>query len=188
MPVQGHEVKFYFVPEGQDLPAILDNDAVYFDANTGQVRIGTSLISDVADLSDYTVKSVVVTGEGDYISNVSGPDADGVVTVTKAQSDFSKVYYKTTAEWDAGQTTISEAGAIYVYSDYKQYHGADVPGIKVGNGTTTIPNLPFITDELYDHIADSTIHVTAEEKAIWNSKVNVSINEATETLEFTTTQ
>lgn len=185
MPVQGHEVKFYFVPEGQDLPAILDNDAVYFDANTSQVRIGTSLISDVADLSDYSVKSVVVVGEGDYISNVSGPDADGVVTVTKAQSDFAKVYYKTTAEWEAGSATISEAGAIYVYSDYKRFDDADIPGIKVGNGTTTISNLPFITSELYAHVADADIHVTAEDKARWNAKVGVSIDEATETLIFT---
>ena len=68
---------------------------------------------------------------------------------------------------------VPEQGKIIIYSD--KYNG--VPAIKIGDGTTFLVDLPFITDilsqQLQEHITNTTIHVSSEEKAFWNNKLNL---------------
>ena len=116
-------------------------------------------------------------------------DQDGVVYLwRRLKNNLSdKMIYrsKTKEQWDVqDKYAISEKGVLYVYSDYKvvQKDGEQffVPGIKIGDGTTYLIDLPFISDHsddfekmLLDHIRDSSIHVSAGEKAFWNNKLNL---------------
>ena len=98
-----------------------------------------------------------------------------------------KIYYNTTAGWAEQTTLISERGAIYIWSDYRQNDNTDIPGIKIGDGLAYVLDLPFIDADLVEHIQDIDIHVSLEEKAFWNDKVRCFIDaNENETLVFTT--
>lgn len=78
----------------------------------------------------------------------------------------------TTAEWDAQRELIAKEGVVYVYSDHHTNpDGQPVPGFKVGDGKAYLIDLPFNDDLAMRHIANTTIHVTEEEKEFWNDKV-----------------
>lgn len=66
-----------------------------------------------------------------------------------------------------------------------------IPGIKIGSGNAYVQDLAFIDEDtrrtLAEHIEDLDIHVTAEEKAFWNNKVNTEDTVVGETLVFTRT-
>ena len=83
-------------------------------------------------------------------------------------------YYDSTANWNANRTLVSELGAIYVYYDHGSIDGHDVPGIKVGDGTSYLIDLPFMDAQfarsLTNHINNLGIHVTAADKTFWNNK------------------
>ena len=85
--------------------------------------------------------------------------------------------YQTTAQWNSTPPTISEAGALYIWADYKQNEqGEDIPGIKVGDGRAYIIDLPFIDDIYAQHITDEIIHVTQEDRDRWDNKVTCFIS------------
>lgn len=106
----------------------------------------------------------------------------------------AKIEYNTTDYWDNIENFIPEAGTIIIYSDYKTVNldgeEVDVPGIKIGSGNAYVQDLAFIDDAdmklFLDHIKDFTVHVTPQEKASWNRRLNVDdTNEvANETLIF----
>ena len=52
-------------------------------------------------------------------------------------------------------------------------------GIKVGDGNTTIEQLPFIDWFYWDHINDANIHVTTKEKEFWNNKISCKVDDET---------
>lgn len=91
----------------------------------------------------------------------------------------AKISYDTTAYWQAHSSYIPEAGEIVVYSDYKTVtknnETVDVPGIKVGDGSSYGIDLPFadesLASDLIDHISNTQIHITSAERASWNNKL-----------------
>lgn len=84
--------------------------------------------------------------------------------------------YMSTAEWDEEPPTISEPGALYIWSDYRQDElGNNIPGIRVGDGNAYIKSLPFQDEDYLNHILNTEIHVTAAEKDFWNNKVTCYI-------------
>lgn len=86
--------------------------------------------------------------------------------------------YMTTAEWNQQPPTVSEAGALYIWSDYRQdEQGNNIPGVKVGDGNAYIADLPFKDDDFLKHILNTDIHVTPEEKEFWNNKVTCYISQ-----------
>ena len=86
-----------------------------------------------------------------------------------------EVYYNTTAGWNAQSTLISEAGVIYVYSDYKKdSQNRDVPNLKIGDGLAYLIDLPFMN-----------MDVTEAQKTFWNNKVTTIDSVQNETLIFT---
>lgn len=100
----------------------------------------------------------------------------------KEKLDSLGVYYGTTEYWDNERNFIPKAGEIVIYSDYytevvdgvtKTY-----PAIKIGSGNGYIQDLAFVgeedTDRLIGHISDALIHVTAQDRAFWNNKLNVT--------------
>lgn len=113
-------------------------------------------------------------------------DADfGVVYQSSGGTD--KIFYNTTEYWNSRPTLLTKQGYIYIYSDYKQSEGENIAGIKIGDGTSYLIDMPFIDKPLDDHIADTVSHITAQERTFWNNKVRCFIDpENTEKLVFTT--
>ena len=96
-----------------------------------------------------------------------------------------------TARWNAAAGFIPKEGEIIVYTDYKSkvVNGETVwiPGIKVGSGNAYVQDLAFIDDAqaeaLLAHEADTNVHITAEDRTSWSSKLN--IDDANEVVEET---
>ena len=99
------------------------------------------------------------------------------------------VFSDTTANWNAQVTLKSKQGAIYIYTDYR-YNENNEPlaALKIGDGTSYLIDMPFIDELIWDHINNGEIHITATERAFWNSKVRcyISPSEDGEGLIFTT--
>lgn len=94
------------------------------------------------------------------------------------------LYINTTAEWNSNPTYIPRRGEIIVYSDHDTVIEDDeeklVPGIKIGDGMAYCIDLPFVTDalakRLLGHINNSAIHVSAEDRAFWDNKLNCDVD------------
>ena len=99
----------------------------------------------------------------------------------------AKIYQDTTEHWNEKLDYIPDAISIVVYTDRNIIDGVHYCGVKIGDGTTYLADLPFVGDDVVmrvmgvinDHINNSDIHVTAQEKTFWNNKVNVRINSET---------
>lgn len=86
--------------------------------------------------------------------------------------EYIVVFYDTTANWNAKRDFVGTRGCIYVYSDYQQDgDGNNIPGIKIGDGNAYLIDAPFIDSPYKQHIEDTVIHVTSEERNKWNNKV-----------------
>lgn len=90
-------------------------------------------------------------------------------------------YYDTTVAWNMQPELVAERGGIYVYSDKATIYDAVgnptlVPGIKIGDGTSYLIDMPFVGDEiiyaLIQHTSNNVRHITAEERTFWNNKVS----------------
>ena len=104
---------------------------------------------------------------------------------------MATLYAKTTEEWRQTPRLISEKNALYIYSDRDvetdPVSGQDinVPGIKVGDGTTYLIDLPFVDDIIREHIRNTDIHITPQERDFWNNKNRGFVEDGTQTLTLT---
>ena len=126
----------------------------------------------------------VASGTTDYNRLKNKPSINSVELVGVLSAEdlgLGRVYYDTTANWDAQRGLIGIKGAVYIYSDHEWLEddiGNRIPvaGIRVGDGSAYLNDLPFVTDAMtytiVHHIADTTVHVTPQEKAFWNNKVS----------------
>lgn len=108
-----------------------------------------------------------------YDNLINLPSLNGVTLQgAKVSEDFSlpKVIFNTTENWDADTTTVSEENTLYIYTDYQTTESGNILGIKIGDGKAFIVDLPFSDTIMQQHMANTDIHVTPEEKAFWNSK------------------
>ena len=90
-----------------------------------------------------------------------------------------RILSDTTAHWAQFPTYVAEKDVIYVYTDYRTIDGKATPGIKIGDGTSFLIDMPFVTGntkELYDHINNEFVHVTFTEKRLWNNKVTCYVS------------
>lgn len=90
----------------------------------------------------------------------------------------------TTAYFEGVKTTVPPKGQLVIYSDLRSITKSDgttitSAGIKVGDGITTIEQLPFIDWFYWDHINDKNIHVTAEQKTFWDNKITCKVDDET---------
>ena len=127
-------------------------------------------------------------------------DSDGVAYLwRKLKNNLSNkmIYYsKKKADWDADRDMVSQKDVLYIYSDYKliDQDGKQIymPGIKVGDGTSYLIDLPFVNqsknseieDLLLDHINNRIVHISAEQRDFWNNKLNLSLTPQSQTLVF----
>lgn len=125
------------------------------------------------ELQDVINKVQQLVAEG-------GPDATLFTAEERKKLDLLGIEYNDTAYWDEQIGYIPEAGVIIIYSDYDHYEKDGqtiyVPGLKVGSGNAYVQDLAFIggsnSQVIEDHIHNLDIHVTPEDKAFWNSKLN----------------
>lgn len=75
--------------------------------------------------------------------------------VSQHEAGFRHIYYDTTENWSAKTTLISEEGALYIYKDYSEESGETLPGIKIGDGTSYVVDLPFLAEDVANVLADS---------------------------------
>lgn len=90
----------------------------------------------------------------------------------------------TTAYFEGVKATVPPKGQLVIYSDLRSITKSDgttitSAGIKVGDGNTTIEQLPFIDWFYWDHINDKNIHVTAEQKTFWDNKITCKVDDET---------
>lgn len=101
-----------------------------------------------------------------------------------------QIKHDTTANWNSAGGFVPLAGEVIVYDDYevktytREEYGEQVtktvkiPNMKVGDGSTYVQDLPFVDEGtreiLLDHIRDTEIHTTLQEKLFWNNKINVN--------------
>lgn len=87
-------------------------------------------------------------------------------------SSSSQIIAHTVAEWDELGGMKSEYGTIYIYSDYAQHEGVDIPAMKIGDGNAYVADLPF-----FYTIGSSQPYITYEDVDRWNNKVAPKIDE-----------
>lgn len=91
--------------------------------------------------------------------------------------DFSGtlLIYGDTERWSKLGNRISRSGRIYIYSDYTtDENNNPVPGIKIGDGVTSVSDLPFASGwkvPRENHFADNVRHITATERSYWNNSI-----------------
>ena len=109
---------------------------------------------------------------------VVGAEDEHLVSIQTLQDYLNanlnkQVLFGTKAEWDAQAGLISEANKLYVYTDYStDGSGNNLAGIKVGDGDAYLIDMPFIDEVYFNHIQNSSIHVTAGDKLRWDEAVN----------------
>lgn len=105
--------------------------------------------------------------------------------VVRVESD--NIHADTTANWNSQIGLVAKKNNIYIYSDYIS-GDTDIPGMKVGDGTTYLIDLPFLSgnnDILTSHMLNAVIHVSQADREFWNNKVTCYISsEDPDTLVF----
>lgn len=90
----------------------------------------------------------------------------------------------TKQQWQSESMQQSEPGVLYVTTDYKtvQKDGEtyNIPSFKLGDGNAYIADLPYATvDEqtFLNHVNDTTVHITQQEREFWNNKNRCEIDD-----------
>ena len=89
-------------------------------------------------------------------------------SLSSPSSTNNEIIAKTVQEWAASSTYVSKAASFYIYTDYEidQETGQYLPAIKIGDGSTTVENLPFFCG------------LTPQEKEALYKKVSVKIDDS----------
>lgn len=144
-------------------------------------------IPDEHDPQDYrnlnhkpTINNVELTGN--QTTESLGIKAQLEISIATAIEELElttpKIYYHMREDWDAMTTLISKKNTIYVYVDYaKTADGKDVAGIKLGDGSSYVVDLPFLDQVYAEHIANQEIHVSPDDRLNWDAKVRCFYDE-----------
>lgn len=122
----------------------------------------------------------------DYDSLTNKPTINGVeLSGNVSSQDLYIVSENTTAGWGENPLYLPKAGEICIYTDYMTIQddmGNDItyPGIKVGDGNSYLIDMPFVGEEtrylllrrIQEHENNMAMHVSAEDRAFWNNKLN----------------
>lgn len=90
----------------------------------------------------------------------------------------SNILYGTKDYWNNLPDLLTEKGTIYVYIDAFLVDGVSILGIKIGDGSSFLKDMPFVGDNtskvLASHINDTSMHIQPGERNFWNNKLNYS--------------
>ena len=135
--------------------------AVIYNGHEGEDGNG---IASIVMNADYTLTILFTNGTSVTTDSIRGEKGE------KGDPGTGTMYFATTAEWAARTDLVSEKDAMYFYTDYKQIGDENIAGIKLGDGLAYVADLPFLDAQMQSHMADTDIHVTAEDRAFWNAK------------------
>lgn len=158
---------------------------VIFREENENIKLSSMPLNDMLNVSFQDIQSI---GTNDYDDLKNKPTINSVVlsgAITAEDLGLGRVYYDTTDGWNAQLNLVAEKGTIYIYSDYTYIEDevgnrTDIAGIKIGDGTSYLIDMPFISDAatylITMHIANAEVHVSRAEKEFWNNKVSAYIN------------
>lgn len=161
----------FTVPE--DAYALAVDYAQFLTASNDPISVRAS--GDAIRVRDLTVSTTLQPTDKVMIV---GAEDEHLVTLQTLEDYLStrfdkQILFGTTADWSPATPIQSESDKLYIYTDYQtDSQGRHIAGIKVGDGNAYVIDLPFIDEVYMDHISNTTIHVTAEEKVFWNNKLN----------------
>lgn len=114
------------------------------------------------------------------------PESNGVMSAAdKAKLDALGIYYGSTEYWNEQKYFVPPAGTIIIYTDYeiveKDGVATPIPGIKIGSGNSYVQDLVFVSggrgnSDFQEHIDNTVIHVSQEDRDRWDNKLNVTDN------------
>lgn len=128
---------------------------------------------------------ITLNGDNPFKLNLAGEAIEQIRMVNPSSSAFSgKISIDTTAGWNEKMSYVPIKGEIVIYSDRRIVGGINFPGIKIGDGMAYVVDLPFFGEDetniiinlLNNHINNTQVHVTSEEKSFWNNKLNYQID------------
>lgn len=130
----------------------------------------------IMDISDTNIDENMLP-LGSIAYNARGDRINGAALIYN-------VYRDTTANWAQKTGFVPRAGDIIIYTDrdHIEVDGqlVDVPAFKVGDGNAYVVDLPFTdaatVQAMINHINDTSVHVTQQEKQFWNNKLNYSMS------------
>lgn len=114
------------------------------------------------------------TIKGNLVNRV--PTISGGLTTMPTGIDYDKaiinkpIEQDTTEAWNSQPNLIAKKGHLYFYTDYKNVGGVNIAGLKLGDGTSYLIDLPFIDAQFQEHISDTIVHITQQEREFWNNK------------------
>jgi hypothetical protein len=182
----GHVIGRYTT--SQDSELLTENDDLLTDSNDNPITARTSSGESVR-VSDLTVATTIYSTEK---LMVVGLGEEHLVSFATLQDYLNanldkQVLFDTTSHWNAQTTLVSDANTLYVYTDHQtDSNNNPVAGIKAGDGSAYVVDLPFTDAVATEHIADTTVHITSAERNYWNNKVRCYYT-GVENLVFTTT-
>lgn len=102
-------------------------------------------------------------------------------TLNSRMTNYAKIYYNTTEGWNSQKQLVGELCSFYVYTDHTvTVDGEKKPAIKIGDGQAYLIDLPYISTDLTEliarienHINNTIIHVSEEDRMFWNNKCSV---------------
>lgn len=106
------------------------------------------------------------------------------LTVPTAGGGVANILIDTTEHWNAKPQYVPPKGCIVIYSDRTVIDGVNYAGIKAGDGLAYLIDMPFVGDDVAvrimdvvnNHITNTNIHVTPEEKNYWNNKLDSELD------------
>lgn len=108
--------------------------------------------------------------------------------VENLQLHRPEIYFNTVEGWRAQINLIGQTNTIYIYTDYQEDEdGNPIAGIKIGDGLAYLIDTPFLDTLYLQHVNNTDIHITDEERRKWNEKVRCFYSLTNnETVVFTT--
>lgn len=162
---------------------------VMFREENEQIKLTSKSLTEWINVGFGEVQTAT---ENDYNKLRNKPSINSVVlegALTASDLGLGRVYYDTKENWDAQRDLVAEAGVVYIYSNYQYIEdegGNQIPvaGIRIGDGTSYLIDMPFVSDAatymITTHIANVAVHVSPADREFWNNKVSAYINQADE--------
>ena len=142
----------------------------------GEISVLEQQISEI--ISELSAVNIGYTPPASGTTSGSHNVQQAIDALNDAISSGDKeVFYGTTAYWNNQPQFIPIRGCIYVYSDHDtDDQGHNIAGIKIGDGTSYLIDMPFLDKKYAEHILDTEIHITETERQFWNNKVTAVID------------
>ena len=160
---------------------------VLFREENESMKFSSKSLDEIMNVS-FGELQTLSKNENDYNNLQNKPIINSVVLqgeLTAESLGLGRVYYDTTANWNAQPNLIAERGVVYIYSDYTYIEDevgnhTEIAGIKIGDGSSYLIDMPFVSDAttylITMHIANADVHTSRAEKEFWNNKVSAYID------------